>query len=365
MRIVYVFTTLAMGGTERQVLAIGGRMAARGHAVALLVLKADHPDDCATDLDVLHLNIGKNATSVIAGLRRGVGFLREFAPDVIHSHNFHGNMLARLMRRFYRDARLIATIHNVYEGGRMRMLAYRMSGWLVDRTTAVSAAVAERFIGLKAVRKSKCVVITNGIETVDFVPDTERRAAMRGQMGVSDAFVWLSVGRITAAKDIPNLLQAFGTAWRRVPQVQLWIAGNAPTSGKEAYAAISMPHVALDQVRWLGLRCDVAALLDAADGFVLSSAWEGMPLALGEAMAMEKPVVATDVGGVRELVDSCGMIVPARDAPALADAMLAVMTQSQQERAAMGRLARERIVKDFGMDRKADEWEALYRSVLS
>ena len=114
----------------------------------------------------------------------------------------------------------------------------------------------------------------------------------------------------------------------------------------------------------LGLRRDVAAVLDAADGFVLSSAWEGMPLALGEAMAMEKPVVATDVGGVRELLGDCGVIVPARNATALADAMLAVMRQSLEERAAMGRAARQRIVKNFSMDAKADEWEALYRSVL-
>ena len=246
----------------------------------------------------------------------------------------------------------------------MRMLAYRMSDGLVDRTTAVSGAVAERFTNLKAVRKSKCVVITNGIEIVDFAPNAERRVEVRGQMGVSDEFVWLSVGRITAAKDIPNLLQAFSAAWRAVPQMQLWIAGSAPSSGKKAYAAISTPHGAMDQVRWLGLRRDVAALLDAADGFVLSSAWEGMPLALGEAMAMEKPVVATDVGGVRELVGETGATVPAKDATALAEAMLRMMRRSQQERAAIGCLARERIVKYFSMDRKADEWETLYLSVL-
>ena len=88
-----------------------------------------------------------------------------------------------------------------------------------------------------------------------------------------------------------------------------------------------------------------------------------MPLAVGEAMAMEKPVVATDVGGVRELVGGCGVIVPARNAAALAEAMLGVMRRSQQEREAMGRVARERILKHFSMDRKAEEWEAVYRSV--
>jgi hypothetical protein len=85
-----------------------------------------------------------------------------------------------------------------------------------------------------------------------------------------------------------------------------------------------------DSVRWLGLRRDMPALLDAADAFVSGSAWEGMPLAVGEAMAMEKPVVATDVGGVRELVGDAGLVVPAKDSGALADAMQATMGEGRE-----------------------------------
>jgi glycosyltransferase involved in cell wall biosynthesis len=120
----------------------------------------------------------------------------------------------------------------------------------------------------------------------------------------------------------------------------------------------------LDGVRILGLRRDLPALLDAADGFVLASAWEGMPLALGEAMAMEKPVAATDVGGVRELVEDAGMIVPAKDSNALAAAMLSIMKTSTDGRRTLGRAARARIQSQFSMDTRVDEWEALYRSML-
>jgi glycosyltransferase involved in cell wall biosynthesis len=89
-----------------------------------------------------------------------------------------------------------------------------------------------------------------------------------------------------------------------------------------------------------------------------------MPLALGEAMAMEKPVVATDVGGVRELVGEAGVIVLRKDSEALADAMLGQMQSSPEDRQALGRAARARIRGNFSMDAKADEWEALYRTVL-
>ena len=208
------------------------------------------------------------------------------------------------MRLRYRSARLISTIHNVYEGGWLRMLAYRITDSLADRTTAVSSAVAERFVDLGAVSRKKCIVITNGIDTAEFTPNALRRAAMRAQMGITNQSVWLSVGRITAAKDPENLLRAFESVCRSCEEVELWIAGESPAQAdvRSSNFPVDLPHSAGDKIRSLGLRTDIPALLDAADGFVLASAWEGMPLAVGEAMAMEKPIVATDVGGVRELV---------------------------------------------------------------
>jgi glycosyltransferase involved in cell wall biosynthesis len=100
--------------------------------------------------------------------------------------------------------------------------------------------------------------------------------------------------------------------------------------------------------------------MDAADGFVLGSAWEGMPLALGEAMAMEKAVAATDVGGVRELVGECGSLAAAGDAEALSAAMVREMRETSVER---GRAARKRILDLFDADAKAGEWEKVYREV--
>ncbi len=91
-----------------------------------------------------------------------------------------------------------------------------------------------------------------------------------------------------------------------------------------------------------------------------------MPLAVGEAMAMEKPVVATDVGGVRELVGDTGVLVPAANSEALAEAMnLQRCGESGEERAAQGRAARERVLRHFTVDAAADRWEALYRELLA
>lgn len=373
MRIVTVLTSLGVGGAEKQALAVAERMAARGHDVALLVLMPRLPEEWPATLPVVHLDIRKNPASVAAGFWRGRQFLREFLPDVIHSHSFHANMLARLLAIGTPRTAVMSTVHNVYEGGRMRMLAYRLTDGLSRRTVAVSAAVAERFTRLHAIPRRKCLVRPNGVDTSEFVPDAERRAATRKAMGVDSGFVWLSAGRVVPAKDFPNLMRAFQLVRKTAPEAELSIAG-APADAKRVVSADGVVrHVFLmagekgfhEHVRWLGLRRDMPALLDAADGFVLGSAWEGMPLVLAEAMAMEKPVVATDVGGVRELVGDTGTLVPASDPEALAEAMLATMQRSREERARQGHAARERVARGFSIAAAADWWEALYKKGIA
>jgi glycosyltransferase involved in cell wall biosynthesis len=368
MRIVTVLTSLGVGGAEKQALAVAERMAQRGHEVALVALMPRLAAEWPATLPVVHLDIGKDPVSVTAGYLRARRFLRTFRPHVVHSHSFHANLLARLLRIGLPRFAVISTVHNVYEGGWLRMTAYRLTDRLSERTIAVSKAAAKRFVGLKAVPRRKCLVRANGIDTAEFAPDAARRAIVRTAMGAGAHFVWLSAGRITPAKDYPNLLRAFELVREEVADVGLWIAGARMDAKVHVFADDATPAQAAEggcqeQVRWLGLRRDMPALLDAADGFVLGSAWEGMPLVVGEAMAMEKLVVATDVGGVRELAGDGGGIVSAKDPQKLAGAMLAAMRRSREERAIAGRAARERIVRDFSIEAAADWWEALYKQL--
>ncbi|MGA2888346.1 MAG: glycosyltransferase [Terracidiphilus sp.] len=369
MRIAYVLTSLGVGGAERQVVAVAERMAARGHAVSLVVLRGLQPEEWPTTLDVYRVEMRKTPASLQASLWRAHHFLRSFQPDLIHSHTFPANMMARLLHllgslTINRTPPLVCTIHNVYEGSWPRMLAYRFTDPLSHCTTAVSQAAADRYVRLKAIPAHKCQVLTNGIDLAEFVSDPNRRAHLRAEMGVQAEFVWLSAGRIVPAKDYPNLLRAFALVREVVSGVQLWVAGEAFGGESAVVQALAAELGLKASVRWLGLRRDMPALLDAADGFVLASAWEGMPLAVGEAMAMEKPVVATDVGGVRELVGDKGVIVPPKDREALACAMLNMMRSSFEDRHSVGQAVRARIRASFSIDAKADEWESLYRKVI-
>ena len=370
MRTLYLLSSLGVGGAEKQALAIADRMATRGHTVALLVLMPRLAAEWPTAIPTLHLNLCKTPGSVLTGFKRGRAFLREFRPDLVHSHGFHANIFARLLRLAAPGFVVLSTVHNVYEGGWHRMLAYRLTDGLSPRTVAVSQAAADRFIRLGAVPRRKCSVILNGIDVREFAPDGESSARVRAEIGVSEAkeeaeFVWLAVGRLTPAKDYPSLLRAFAEVRIGRGDARLWIAGDAAVGQIAALQQLRSELELGDSVRWLGLRRDMPALLDAADAFVSGSAWEGMPLAVGEAMAMEKPVVATDVGGVRELIGDAGVVVPARDSGALADAMQATMGEGREELTARGRAARQRIVDHFSMDATANTWLALYESMLA
>jgi glycosyltransferase involved in cell wall biosynthesis len=307
--------------------------------------------------------MSRNPVSILAGLWKARHFLRDFHPDLIHSHTYPANMAARLLNIMFPEAVVLSTVHNIYEGSWLRMLAYRLTDPLSRHTTAVSQAAADRYVRLKAVPARKSSVLANGIDIMEFTPSPERRACLRAEMGVSEEFVWMAAGRIAPAKDYPNLLGAFARVHASVPTACLWVAGETARAGSAEIQAMAADLG--DSVRWLGLRRDMSALLDAADGFVLASAWEGMPLVVGEAMAMEKPVVATDVGGVRELVGDAGVLVPAKSPESLADAMLKMMRKTDDERRKLGLAARERVVAHFNMDAKTDEWELLYQKTLA
>jgi glycosyltransferase involved in cell wall biosynthesis len=364
MRIAYILNSRGIGGAERLVFSLAERMRARGHAVTILVLMAPVSEQWSTLVDVIHLDLRESLWSLIPSWFRAAQVIRAFQPDILHSHNFHGNVLGRSLKLARPGVRVISTIHNVYEGGPMRMAAYRVSDPLSGCTVTVCQAAADRMVGVHAVPRRKCTVIANGIDAHEFSPDMRRRDDMRRQMGVDDGFIWVAAGRVVPAKNYENLLRAF--AWMRqgTERAELWIAGDGKGEYAEQMRALGVELGLADSIRWLGLRRDMVALLDAADGFALSSAWEGMPLALGEAMAMEKPVVATDVGGVRELVGDCGTLVPAGNSAALAQGMLEVMHATLATRQQMGHAARQRIVERFSSEANAVAWETLYRSEL-
>ena len=257
MRIAYMLTSLGIGGAEKQVIEIGERMAARGHDVILIVLKSPETQEWPTTLPVHRLGITKSAPGVIGGFIRARRVLRLFELDLLHSHTLPANMLARVLRGIGVAPPVVSTIHNVYEGGRHRMLAYRITDPLSAHSTAVSRAAADRYIRIRAVPRDKCSVITNGIDTVAFSPERFAATESKESRTADRAFLWLAAGRDVPAKDFDNLLVAFRIVRSAMPHTQLRIAGKPAAHRK----AGDQPGF-----EWLGISTDMPRIITECNG---------------------------------------------------------------------------------------------------
>jgi glycosyltransferase involved in cell wall biosynthesis len=255
---------------------------------------------------------------------------------------FHANVAGRLLRLVLPFPVVISTIHSIAESRRgsdrirLRDLIYGITGPLADATVAVSQAAAERHRLAGAVRNVR--VIPNGVDTRTFCPGTESR--------LNEEFVWLAVGRLMWKKNYPALLEAF----RKLGRGVLVIAGAGPDEA--ALRAAAGPNV-----RFLGTRTDIPELMRSADGFVMSSLVEGLPMVLLEAAATGLPCVATDAGGIRET----GIGIVTAD---LAGAMRQVMEMPPEARRQMGEAGRRIVVERYSIEVVVSQWEALYRTLL-
>jgi len=291
--------------------------------------------------------------------------LARFNPQVVHSHIAHANILSRVTRMLSSFPVLVCTAHSIREGGRLLMLAYRWTDWLADLTTNVSRAGVERQIRQRVGSEARLRFVPNGLDLEHFRADPALRTQVRDELRLGDRFAWLAVGRMEPAKDFPTMIAAFAKVAQSHPQATLLIAGRGACE-PDIRSAIQR-HGLGDRVRLLGIRTDVHALMNAADAYVMSSQWEGMPLVLQEAAAVGLPIVTTDVGGTAEVVvaDESGLIVPPQDPHALASAMDMLMGMSPDTRAQMGRRGRAQVEALFGIDHVLDIWESIYRELLS
>jgi len=177
-------------------------------------------------------------------------------------------------------------------------------------------------------------------------------------------FVWLAVGRLVEAKDYATMIIAFGHVHDNHPEARLLIAGTGPLE-QSIKASIRQAGLEKDVVL-LGLRPDVPALMQAADGFVMSSAWEGLPMVLLEAAASGLPIISTDVGGSRDAVIDgvSGYIVRSGDGAALSRAMQKVMTMPVGQRVDLGEAGRAHAARSFDLQAIVETWQALYLAQL-
>jgi glycosyltransferase involved in cell wall biosynthesis len=367
VRILLLSTSMGMGGADQQLLSAALGLRDRGHEVRIVSLTPLGEMGArarAAGLPTESLEMRRGIPDP-RGLARLVRLVRAWHPTVLHSHMLHANLMARAVRLFAPIPAVVSTIHNIYEGGRLRMLGYRPTNGLVDHMTIISQAAADRFVRDRIVPRALLEVVPNGVDTERYrgVP-VGTRERLRGTLGLGSEFAWLAVGRFETAKDYPNMLRAFARVHASRPDAVLLLVGRGSLQAETERLAGSLGLE--DRVRFVGTREDVPEFMTVADGYVMSSAWEGMPMVLLEAAAAGLPIVATRVGGNQEVVrdGTTGFLVSPGEDEALGAAMLRLMALPEAERRAMGNRGHDHVRQHYGLAQAVDRYEAAYREVL-
>jgi glycosyltransferase involved in cell wall biosynthesis len=233
-----------------------------------------------------------------------------------------------------------------------------------DRWTAVGPSVAD-YMKRNGIKPEKIETILNGIDLSRFrKAGPEERRTVRAALGLEpESILCLAVGRLFPQKNYPMLLRSFDAARRQAGGLRLFIAGEGPER-----ASLERLIRELDlgrQATLLGLRDDVPDLLRAADIFVMASHYEGLGCAAVEALAVSKPVVATRVEGLRDVVlpRQTGILVEAGDVSAFASAIVELAGQPDL-RERFGRRGREDAEERFSLDGMVRRYENVYKSLL-
>jgi glycosyltransferase involved in cell wall biosynthesis len=361
-RRVALFTNhLMVGGAEAQLVRLAARLVARGDEVRLVsLLPTEAYEKEMAELGVPIIELRGGRVRSVAYIAESTRILREFRPDVVISFLYQANVVARIAGKLAGVPVVISSIRSEFFGGRARELTMRLTDRLATVTTTNSAMARDSLARRRVAPSHRLVVVPNGVDVAGFAATPAQRDETRAALGIrGDEFLWLAVGRLVPQKDVPNLLDAFAKHHAAHSRSRLAIAGDGALAEEMRAHAAALGLA--DAVAFLGIRTDVPQLMAAADAFVMSSAWEGLPNVVMEAMAAGLPVVSTRVGGVAELVEDgvTGAVVAPRDAADLASAMNATAETPPDELAARGRRGRGKIARDWSTESAGDQWLAL------
>jgi glycosyltransferase involved in cell wall biosynthesis len=367
-RIALMVNCLATGGAETQLVRLAFELDRMGHDVRVLSLLTPMQfTDVLADAGIPLVTLDPTPAddpdapiakaSVVRSVVPAIRTLRAWRPQALVCFIHEASLYGRFVGRLAGVPVVIGSERNVWREGRLDAVVSRCTDHLLNTTVVNAPAVGTDLVRRRIVRRDTVQVIPNGIDVAAYGQSTDARTAVRREVGAADnAFVWVAVGRLTPQKNFPQLLHAFSTVIADRPSTRLLIAGSGTLRGDLDRRARELDIN--DRVLFLGERDDVPRLLAAADALVMSSVSEGLPNVVMEALAARLPVVATDVGGVSELVvpERTGTLVPPDDPAALASAMLDLMDATPDHRAALGRTGHEMIAARYGMPEVARQW---------
>lgn len=312
----------------------------------------------------------------LRALRDLTRHFRGFRPDICDTHLSKAGVLGRVAARLAGVPIQIHTFHvNIFEGydwrpferplylGLERFVA-RGSDRLICLSDELGAQLRELGIG----EFSQYRAITLGVDLAPFrgteAQINDARAQIRAELRVPrDAPLVGIVARLAPVKSIKTVLQAAALLRQTRPDVHFVFVGEGPSHAR--LVALARELKIANRVHFLGLRSDIARLNWAFDCVLLTSLQEGTPISIIESLAASRPVVATDVGGVKRLIqnEKTGLLIPPRNAKAAANAVVRVL-QNPREAHEWGECGRQKVEREWSLERMLEQHRALYQEVL-
>jgi len=384
IRVLRIIARLNVGGPALHVAHLSRDLDQRGYETTLVAGRVGEGEGSmqhvVDELDVHPVYVDElqrelSFASDALAVRRIVQLIRQHRPAVLHTHTAKAGAVGRIAARLAGSARPAVVVHtfhgHVLRGyfSPARVRAFqgieRMLARSSDALIAVSPEVRDDLVALRVAPADKICVVRLGLDLDSRLSaDPSARATVRAELGIpEDGFLVGWLGRMTEIKRVDDLLAAFAQLRTNGVDAYLALVGDGPLRD-ELKAAAEALGIA-DRTRFVGFRENVGELYSAFDVVALTSANEGTPVTVIEALAAGIPVVATDVGGVSDVVQDgrSGYLVPANDVAAVAE-RLERLAADPKRRGAMGADGRAFVVPRYSVPRLVDDIDRLYQSLL-
>ena len=360
MKVILVITGLRMGGAENQVCDLADKLHELGNEVMIIsLLKGVEVKPKNLEIQLEELNV--NAYNIPRCIVEFISRIRLFKPDVVHSHLFHAIVFSRISRLFVAIPKLISTHHGMRETTSFRRSIFKITDFLDNFSTAVSAKAAKSFASSNSKASSGVKIVYNGIDLVRFKFSEEKRVELRTKLEIAvETKVILAVGRLVWEKDYTNLIDSFVIASGEISGLSLMIIGDGPMREELVYY-VEQLNIA-SRVKFLGKRTDTDELYNIADIVVSSSVREGFGLVLVEAMACERSVVATNCGIADEFDKNLVDFVKPKSPDLLAKAIIVSLSRDTSKKNSNHKRSLEFVSSKFSMDNIVLDWLELYKS---
>lgn len=362
--VAQIIDELPPDGAERLLVDMMRRRSERFRYVIVCLIQGGPLELDFQELGVPVVIVGRRGKADLGMVFRLAAWLRREHVAVVHTHLFTADAYGRTAARLAGIRAVFATIHNVNDWkGRAHLLIDRVLARVSSRVIGCTEEVGRVLRERDGIPAQRVAVVENGIDLKRF--DAVSPAGVREEFGVAPGRLLMGViGRLHPQKGHEDLLQALATLRARAPQpFSCLFIGDGEL--REPLKARVRELGLDDVVVFTGLRRDVPRLLVALDLFVMPSRWEGLPMALLEAMACGKPAVVTAVGGIPSVIDDGrnGVLLPPEQPAAMTDALQRLLADAEL-RARLGSAARECALRLYDVGRVVDAYESMYLDAL-